>query len=96
MVAYPPGHLRVSCFFAREPRAALGSAAIPERWVCCRGVEEESLLAQPLSHGVRLKGKVMARHEDIVQSSIWGLGHPALVLDLASTSPWKRCSSSLC
>lgn len=57
MDAYPPGYLRVSCFFAREPRAALRSATIPERWLCRRGVEEESLLAQPLSHGVRFEGQ---------------------------------------
>ena len=93
MDAYPSGHLRVSCFFAREPQAALGSAAISEHLLCCRSVEEESLLAQPLSCRVCLKGKGMARHEDMVQSWVHG---PGLVLDLASASPWMRCSSSSC
>lgn len=65
MAAYPPGHLRVSCFFTREPQAALGSA-IPEHWLCRRGVEEEILLAQPLSCRVRLKGKAIACHKDMV------------------------------
>lgn len=66
MATYPPGHLSVSCFFAREPQAALGSAAILEHWLCHRGVEEEILLAQPLSCRVHLKGEAMACHEDMV------------------------------
>lgn len=96
MDAYPPGHLRVNCFFAREPQAALRSAAIPEHWPCRRVVEEESFLAQSLSHRVCLKGKAMALHEDVVQSSGWGLGDAALVLDLNFASPWISCSSFPC
>lgn len=47
-------------------------------------MKEESLLAQPLSHRMCLKDKVMACHEDKVQSSAWGLKDPATVLDSVS------------